>query len=92
MMDEEKRKQIVLETEAAAQKIFITKEEIIALDNRRQKTREAHRALKIKENQNEKAWISMGNLFVKIRTDKAVSLLEKGAYRWTSLVKTDNKL
>jgi hypothetical protein len=80
-MDEEKRKQIVLETEAAAQKIFITKEEIIALDNRRQKTREAHRALKIKENKNEKAWISMGNLFVKVRTDKAISLLEKGACR-----------
>ena len=79
-MDPGKVKQILLETEAAAQEILIAKEEITALDHRRQKTREAFRAIKSGErkSEHEKTWMSIGNVFVKIRKHKAVSLLERG--------------
>ncbi len=82
-MDPEKVQQIISETERAAQKVLTTKDELIALDFRRQKTREALRALKneISANKNspeKKMWLSLGNLFVKTETSKAHNLLQKG--------------
>ncbi|EFX88251.1 hypothetical protein DAPPUDRAFT_305534 [Daphnia pulex] len=76
-MDFEKTQQLILQTEAAAQEIFITRDEIVALDFKRQKTREAFRALKNGLEPSEKAWVSIGNIFVKIRTSKAQNLLER---------------
>lgn len=77
-MDQERIKQIVVETEAAAQKVLIDKEELIGLDFRRQKTREAYRALKNADKPNEKTWMSIGSLFIKVRSDKAQVLLQRG--------------
>ena len=77
-MDQERIKQIVVETEAAAQKVLIDKEELIGLDFRRQKTREAYRALKNADKSNEKTWMSIGSLFIKVRSDKAQVLLQRG--------------
>jgi len=82
-MDPEKVQQIISETERAAQKVLTTKDELSALDFRRQKTREALRALKneISANKNspeKKMWLSLGNLFVKTETSKAHNLLQKG--------------
>jgi len=76
-MDSQKVQQILVETEAAAQQVLVTNEEIVAVDYRRQKTREARRALQ-SERCEDKAWISLGNIFVKMRTEKAINLLEKG--------------
>ena len=77
-MDLEKTQQLILQTEAAAQDIFITRDELIALDARRQKTREGFRALKNAAVPTEKAWMSFGNIFVKTRTLKAQNVLERG--------------
>lgn len=74
----EKAKQFLYETERLAQDILINKEEIIAWDYRRQKTREALRALKTKPELKKKAWLSLANIFVKIESDKAQELLESG--------------
>lgn len=77
-MDIEKTQQLLVQTEATAQEIFITKDELVALDFRRQKTREAFRALKNDMVPGEKAWMSVGNIFVKTRALKAQNLLERG--------------
>lgn len=77
-MDLEKTQQLMLQAETAAREIFITRDELVALDFRRQKTREAFRALKNDMIPGEKAWMSIGNIFVKTRTSKAQNLLERG--------------
>lgn len=83
-MDEElnlttqKKLQFLRDTEAAAQDVLISKQDIIALDHRRQKTREALWALKKDERANGATWVSVGSLFVKIRSDKAKELLQRG--------------
>ena len=74
----EKTQQFIKETEAVAQDIRIIREEMVALDFRRQKTREGFRALKTDSQNNEKAWISLGNLFIKTRTNKAQNIIERG--------------
>ncbi|KAK4025745.1 hypothetical protein OUZ56_014793 [Daphnia magna] len=76
-MDIEKTQQFLIQTETAAQEILIIKDELVALDFRRQKTREAFRALKNDMIPGEKAWMSVGNMFVKTRTLKAQNLLER---------------
>lgn len=82
-MDIEKTQQFLIQTETAAQEILITKDELVALDFRRQKTREAFRALKNDMIPGEKAWMSVGNMFVKTRTLKAQNLLERGSIKLT---------
>ena len=82
-MDPVKVQQIITETERAAQQVLTTKDELIALDFRRQKTREALRALKNeisanKDSSEKKIWLSLGNLFIKTGKRKAQSLLQKG--------------
>jgi len=82
-MDPEKLQQIIIETERAAQQVLTTKDELIALDFRRQKTREALRALKSeisanRDSSEKKIWLSLGNLFIKTKTSKAQKLLQKG--------------
>lgn len=77
-MDTEKIQQFLKETEAVAQEIQIVREEMVALDFRRQKTREGFRALKTGVFPKEKAWISLGDVFVKSQTSKAQSIIERG--------------
>lgn len=77
-MDVDKTQQFLLETEAAAQEVLITREEMVALDYRRQKSREAFRAIKTSLYPQEKMWLSFGNVFVKTRTSKAQTLIERG--------------
>jgi len=80
VLNMEKTQQFLKETEAAAQDVLITKQDIIAMDQRRQKVREALWALKKDEKQKPdgKTWLSIGSLFVKTRTDKSKNLLERG--------------
>ena len=51
------------------------RQEVVAIDRRRNQNREALRALR---HQQGKAWITLGSLLVKVEVDKAVELLERG--------------
>lgn len=79
-MDPEKTKTSLVQIEAAAQEVLITKDELVELDFRRQKTREALRALKNNIGSLEKTWMSFGGMFVKMTTKKAMNLLERGKF------------
>lgn len=81
-MDLEKAQQFLVQTEAAAQEVLIAKEELVGLDFRRQKTREAFRAMKNVAEPQEKVWMSFGGLLVKTTTTKATNLLERGKKKW----------
>lgn len=72
--------QFLRDTEAAAQDVLISKQDIIALDHRRQKVREALWALKKDEKADSKTWISVGSIFVKTKTDKTKKLLQRGDF------------
>lgn len=79
-MDLEKTNELICQTEAAAQEIFISRDVLVALDSRRQNTREAFRALKNGLVPTDKVWVSIGDVFVKTRTPKAQNLMERGKY------------
>ena len=81
----EKIKQFLYETERLGQEIIKNKEEIIAWDFRRQKTREALRALKTNDDLKKKAWLSLANVFVKMESSKAQEMLETGSLHIYSL-------
>ena len=74
--DGKKTMEILISTERVADKILTNKQEIIALDKRRQDTREAIRDLKKSDEQ--KTWITIGSMLVKLKRDKALELLTKG--------------
>ncbi|KAL3877922.1 hypothetical protein ACJMK2_035563 [Sinanodonta woodiana] len=62
--------------EEVAEEILADKQEMIDLDKRRQKTREAVRALQ-KDKQTQKSWVCFGNTFLKLSTQQTKKLLEK---------------
>lgn len=69
--------EILIETERVADKILSHKQEIIELDKRRQHNREAIRDLGKMEGEN-KVWITIGSLLVKMERPKAIEMLKKG--------------
>lgn len=76
MDDTTKTINLLIETERLADKIIQNKQEIVALDKRRQDTREAIRELgKTRET---KTWITVGSMLVKMKKDKALELLQSG--------------
>ncbi|XP_048248076.1 p53 and DNA damage-regulated protein 1-like [Haliotis cracherodii] len=62
--------------EEAAEDILADRRQIIDLDKKRNKTREAIRALQ-KNKESDKSWVCFGNMFIKLPNKKAVNLLEK---------------
>ncbi|XP_030387857.1 uncharacterized protein LOC115634341 [Scaptodrosophila lebanonensis] len=73
--DLQKSVEIITKTEELADKILSNKHELTIMDKRRQETREA---LRIMEKSNdEKVWITIGSMLVKMKRDKAVLLLKK---------------
>lgn len=71
-MDADSVMRYMCEVEGMAEDILTDKEQIVNLDRRRNKNREALRAIKteLKENKNDsKSWVCFGNMF--IRMDKA---------------------
>ncbi|KAK3586685.1 hypothetical protein CHS0354_039154 [Potamilus streckersoni] len=62
--------------EEVAEEILADKQEMIDLDKRRQKTREAVRALQ-KDKKIQKTWVCFGNTFLKLSTQQTKKLLEK---------------
>lgn len=81
--------EIIRSTEVVADKILMNKQELLALDKRRQDNRQAIRSLEgggkkdteAVENKavgERKVWITIGSLLVKMEKEKALTLLKKG--------------
>lgn len=79
--DEQKCLEIIKSTEEVADKILMNKQELIALDKRRQQNREAIREIqKDPEDKHEtKMWITVGSVLLKMPREKALSLLKNGS-------------
>ncbi|BES87450.1 unnamed protein product [Nesidiocoris tenuis] len=71
--------QELTQIERLAAEIIQDKSEIVALDKRRQSSREGYRALVNagKQTTNKSSWMAVGPVLLKVRSDKAKSLLEK---------------
>ncbi|XP_064489682.1 p53 and DNA damage-regulated protein 1-like isoform X3 [Ornithodoros turicata] len=70
-------KQLLADIEAVAEEILADKEQVIDLDKKRQKNREALRALQKMEDVKGRPWICIGNMFMKMPNDHTKELLEK---------------
>lgn len=68
--------EILIATERVADQIISNKQELIALDKRRQVTREAIRDLQKSDAQH--FWLTIGSMLVKTKKEKALELLKKG--------------
>lgn len=76
--DLDKSIEVIIKTEELADKILANKHELTVMDKRRQETREALRLME--KSQQEKVWITIGSLLVKMPKEKAVELLKKGRH------------
>lgn len=76
MDDATKTINLLIEGERLADKIIQNKQEIVALDKRRQDTREAIRELG--KSEEKKSWITVGSMLIEMKKDKALELLQKG--------------
>ncbi|KAJ6633087.1 p53 and DNA damage-regulated protein 1 [Pseudolycoriella hygida] len=75
MDDATKTINLLIETERLADKILQNKHEIVALDKRRQHTREAIR--EVEKSDEKKAWIAVGSMLIEMKKEKALELLQK---------------
>lgn len=64
------------EVEAVAEEILTSKQHMIELDKKRQKSREAIRVLQ-KDKTSTKQWVCFGNMFIKMPSKETKLLLEK---------------
>ncbi|KAH8233108.1 hypothetical protein KR026_004503 [Drosophila bipectinata] len=67
--------EVITKTEELADKILANKHELMVMDKRRQETREALRLME--KSQEEKVWITIGSMLVKMQKEKALELLKK---------------
>uniref|UniRef100_A0A131YCQ3 p53 and DNA damage-regulated protein 1 n=1 Tax=Rhipicephalus appendiculatus TaxID=34631 RepID=A0A131YCQ3_RHIAP len=70
-------KQYLADIESTAETILADKEQVVELDRRRQKNREALRALKELEEDVHRPWVCIGNMFMKIPRHRTKELLEQ---------------
>lgn len=63
------------EVEKLGEEILVDRQEIVALDKRRNLNREALRALK--KQKKEKSWMAVGSLLIKLPNEKVTQALEK---------------
>lgn len=88
MDDTTKTINLLIEVERLADKILQNKQEIVALDKRRQNTREAIRELgKSKE---KKSWITVGSMLIEMKKDKALELLQAGETLCSFVILVEN--
>ncbi|XP_060579007.1 p53 and DNA damage-regulated protein 1-like [Ruditapes philippinarum] len=64
------------EMELVAEDILTDRQQIIDLDRKRQKTREAVRVLS-KDKKTKKQWVCFGDMFIKFPSDKTKKMLEQ---------------
>ena len=77
--DAQKTIEFIQSTEEVADKILVNKHELLALDKRRQQTREAIRAMEKEEPPQKKVWITVGSMLMKMPREKAFELLLNGS-------------
>uniref|UniRef100_A0A1E1X040 p53 and DNA damage-regulated protein 1 n=1 Tax=Amblyomma aureolatum TaxID=187763 RepID=A0A1E1X040_9ACAR len=70
-------KQFLADIESTAETILADKEQVVELDRRRQKNREALRALQSMEEDVRRPWVCIGNMFMKIPKQRTKELLEQ---------------
>lgn len=70
-------KQFLADIEATAETILADKEQAVELDRRRQKNREALRALQKLDDDVRKPWVCIGNMFMKIPKGRTTDLLQQ---------------
>lgn len=93
LTNEQKCLEIIKSTETVADKILMNKQELVALDKRRQENRQAIRRLEndgkedseetekqTKTKKKKKVWITIGSLLVKMELEKALKLLKRGNF------------
>lgn len=71
--------EILLETERVGDRVLALKQELINLDKRRQETREAIRTVQKHFSEDQKLWITVGSMLMKMPRAKALELLAKDA-------------
>ncbi len=64
------------EVEAAAEDVLADKQEIVDLDRKRHRVREALRA--VEKSDENKLWMAAGNTFIKMPTETAVDMMKAG--------------
>ncbi|KAL4239674.1 p53 and DNA damage-regulated protein 1 [Mactra antiquata] len=74
--DTSKMLEILCKMEEAAEDILSDKQQLIDLDRKRQKTREAVRVVS-KDKENNKQWVCFGNMFIKFPTSNTKAMLDK---------------
>ncbi|XP_077531429.1 p53 and DNA damage-regulated protein 1-like isoform X2 [Haemaphysalis longicornis] len=72
-----KVKQFLADIESTAETILADKEQAVELDRRRQKNREALRALQKLDDNVRKPWVCIGNMFMKIPKGRTTELLQQ---------------
>ncbi|XP_058448473.1 uncharacterized protein LOC131428501 [Malaya genurostris] len=78
--DKQKMIEILQESERIGDQILMRKQELIALDKRRQETREASRVIRTNFPKDDaKVWITVGSMLMKMKRPKALELLAKDA-------------
>lgn len=70
-----KVKKFLAEIEATAETILADKEQVVELDKRRQKNREALRCLRNPSEDSRRPWVCIGNMFMKIPKSRTTDLL-----------------
>ncbi|CAN7993617.1 unnamed protein product [Ixodes pacificus] len=73
-----KVKRFLAEIEATAETILADKEQLVELDRRRQKNREAIRCLQNPMDDSRRPWVCIGNMFMKIPKARTKELLVQG--------------
>ncbi|XP_052261713.1 p53 and DNA damage-regulated protein 1-like isoform X2 [Dreissena polymorpha] len=68
--------ELMYEMEMAAEDILTDKQQIIDLDRKRQKTREAIRVLS-KDHKSDKHWVCVGNMFLKLPAARTKTVLNE---------------
>lgn len=76
MEDPKKSLQHLTQIEEQAEEILCSQQEVVALDKRRNATREALRAMT--KTESKKVWMALGPLLVKVDKTKAEAMLKRG--------------
>ncbi|XP_041080566.1 p53 and DNA damage-regulated protein 1 [Polyodon spathula] len=77
MMDSEKVLQYLCEVEEAAEEVLADRQQIVDLDIKRNRNREALRALQGDREQADKVKVCFGNMFIKLPRTKTKEMIQK---------------
>ncbi|XP_066528662.1 p53 and DNA damage-regulated protein 1 [Hoplias malabaricus] len=76
-MDSSRVMEYLVEVEVAAEDVLADKQQIIDLDGRRNRNREAMNALRNSDSHNDKVRVCFGNMFIKFPKENAESMIHQ---------------